>query len=72
MTNLEYRKLEDLPTKADDKIWNTVASSRFATLPQIVEPPPVFFRSVKYVNAPAVYSDQGIAMRLQSADRGPP
>jgi DMSO reductase family type II enzyme heme b subunit len=62
-------RVADLPSKADDKAWRDAPTARFATLAQIIEPPRLYFQSVEYINAQAVYSDQGIAMRITWDDR---
>jgi DMSO reductase family type II enzyme heme b subunit len=58
-----------LPTTASDKVWETAPSSRFHLISQVVEPPRLFFPSVEYVNAQAVYSSLGVTLKITWDDR---
>ncbi len=62
-------RVENLPTTENDKAWETAPSARFATLAQVIEPPRLFFQSVKFVTAQAVYNEHSVSMKITWDDR---
>lgn len=62
-------KVENLPTSVDDDVWKSASVARFQLLSQVVEPPRLFFPSVEYVDAQAVYSSQGVTLKITWDDR---
>ena len=62
-------KADNLPSSGDDAAWSDAPMARFSLLSQIVEPPRLFFPSVEYVNAQAIYNTQGIALKVTWDDR---
>jgi DMSO reductase family type II enzyme heme b subunit len=62
-------QVDKLPASADDKIWSTAPTARFHLISQVVEPPRLFFASVEYVNAQAVYSPLGVTLKISWDDR---
>lgn len=62
-------KAEKLPVNAKDESWEKAPMARFSLLSQIVEPPRLFFPSVEFVNAQAIYNSQGIAIKVTWDDR---
>ena len=62
-------KAEKLPTTKDDAAWEDAPMARFSLLSQVIEPPRLFFSSVEFVNAQAVYNSQGIAIKITWDDR---
>ena len=62
-------KTEKLPDTADDPAWDDAPVARFSLLSQVIEPPRLFWPSVEFVNAQAVYNTQGLAMKVTWDDR---
>jgi complex iron-sulfur molybdoenzyme family reductase subunit gamma len=62
-------KADKLPTTADDSAWDDAPMARFSLLSQIVEPPRLYWPSVEFVNAQALYNSQGLAMKVTWDDR---
>ena len=62
-------KAEKLPETATDDAWEKAPVARFSMLSQVVEPPRLFFPSVEFVSAQALYNSQGIALKITWDDR---
>jgi len=62
-------KTEKLPTSADDVAWEDAPVARFSLLSQVIEPPRLFWPSVEFVDAQALYNTQGIALKFTWDDR---
>ena len=62
-------QVDKLPASADDKIWASAPTARFHLISQVIEPPRLFFASVEYVNAQAVYSPLGVTLKISWDDR---
>ena len=66
---IQAERVAAVPQTADDPAWDTAPPARFSTLPNIIEPPRLFWSSVEFVTAQALYSDSEIALRIQWDDR---
>ncbi len=62
-------RVAELPKSGDDESWSLVRDARFFTHPNIVEAPRLFWSSVEFITAQAVYNDHGVALRIQWDDR---
>jgi complex iron-sulfur molybdoenzyme family reductase subunit gamma len=62
-------KAEKLPTTADDDAWDGAPVARLSLVSQVIEPPRLYWPSVEFVNAQALYNTQGLAMKVTWDDR---
>jgi mono/diheme cytochrome c family protein len=72
------RRLETLPPETDpaawEALWSETRATRFPTLPNLIEPPRLFWNTVEFITAQAVYvtPTEGagkLVMRVQWNDR---
>jgi DMSO reductase family type II enzyme heme b subunit len=62
-------RVETLPEGADDESWADAPVARFQTISNVIEPPRLFWQSVEYVNAQAMYNEDSVVLRIQWDDR---
>jgi DMSO reductase family type II enzyme heme b subunit len=62
-------RAETLPEGADDESWADAPVARFQTIANVIEPPRLFWQSVEYVNAQAMYNEDSVVLRIQWDDR---
>jgi DMSO reductase family type II enzyme heme b subunit len=58
-----------LPTGADDPKWLELPQARFPTLPQVIEPPRLYWQAVGHVMVRAAYTDTEVALLVEWDDR---
>ena len=62
-------QVDAVPETADDPAWDAAPPARFKTIPNIIEPPRLFWPTIEYVTVQALYSPEEIALRVQWDDR---
>ena len=70
--NIVAAQVDTLPTTAEDEAWGQAEAARFQLLPNIVEPPRLFWSSVEFVTVQALYSADEIALKISWDDRTKP
>jgi mono/diheme cytochrome c family protein len=70
--NIVAAQVETLPTTAEDEAWSLAEAARFQLLPNIVEPPRLFWSSVEFVTIQALYNSDEIALKITWDDRTKP
>ena len=66
---IQAMEVETLPTTGDDEAWDATPTARFATLPNIIDPPRLFWSSVEFVTVQALFNKEEVALRVQWDDR---
>jgi DMSO reductase family type II enzyme heme b subunit len=61
--------VDEIPADGDSQAWDKAPVARFKTMSNVVEPPRLFWNSVEYINAQAMYSKHEVALRIQWDDR---
>ena len=61
--------VDAVPTDSTEEAWAEAPVARFATLPNIIEPPRLFWNSVEFLSVQAMYSATELALRIQWDDR---
>jgi len=61
--------VEALPEGNTDDAWAATPAARFGTLPNIIEPPRLFWNSVEFLTVQAAYTDSELSLRIQWHDR---
>jgi len=64
-------RVSAMPDSGADSAWDAVPAARFQTHSNVIEAPRLFWSSVEFVTAQAVFTDDEIAMRIQWDDRSP-
>ncbi|HCP45629.1 MAG TPA: hypothetical protein DIU15_06290 [Deltaproteobacteria bacterium] len=62
-------RVASMPESGSDGAWDAVPAARFQTHSNVIEAPRLFWSSVEFVTAQAVFNDDEIAMRIQWDDR---
>ncbi len=62
-------KVDELPADGAGEAWADAPVARFSTLPNIIEPPRLFWNSVEFVMVQALFTDSEIALRIEWDDR---
>jgi mono/diheme cytochrome c family protein len=70
--NIVAARVDTLPSTAEDEAWALAVPARFQLLPNIVEPPRLFWSSVEFVTIQALYSSDEIALKISWDDRTQP
>ncbi|HEY3233629.1 MAG TPA: c-type cytochrome [Polyangiaceae bacterium] len=63
------RRVTKLPATDDDAAWKAATPVRLRTLPNVIEPPRLFWQSVEFLTVQALYTNNAIALRVQWDDR---
>lgn len=56
------KRVAQVPVGVDDPAWRVAAEARFATLPNLIEPPRNYWPAVPFVTVQALYDDADIAI----------
>lgn len=66
---VKAKRVDALPEDGASEVWNEAPAARFPTLPNVIEPPRLFWSSVEFVTVQALFTDTEVALRVQWDDR---
>ena len=64
------RRVARVPVGIDDPAWTGASAARFATLPNLIEPPRNYWPGVEFVTVRALYDDADLSLLVAWDDRG--
>jgi DMSO reductase family type II enzyme heme b subunit len=66
---IEAKRVSELTDDPSAEVWKDVVPARFETVPNIIEPPRLFWTTVEFISVQALYTNDEVAIRIQWDDR---